>query len=111
MNAINHPVSNPAEAADTGATATVLNNQMDKAQITAWVSKLLQEMFELDAAAITPEANLYTDLDIDSIDAVDIVVKLNQMTGKRIQPDVFRSVRTVHDVVEVLATLLAEKST
>lgn len=89
---------------------TELTSQMDKAEITAWVSDLLQEMFELDAAAITPGANLYTDLDIDSIDAVDIVVKLNQMTGKRMQPDVFRSVRTVGDVVDVLAVLLEEKS-
>ena len=89
---------------------TELSSQMDKAEIATWVSDLLQEMFELDPAAITPGANLYTDLDIDSIDAVDIVVKLNQMTGKRMQPDVFRSVRTVGDVVDVLAVLLEEKS-
>jgi acyl carrier protein len=87
---------------------TTLNSQMSKAEIDEWVSALLQEMFELDPAVITPDANLYTDLDIDSIDAVDIVVKLNQTTGKRIQPDVFRSVRTVRDVVDVLAVLLQE---
>jgi acyl carrier protein len=87
---------------------TPLNSQMSKAEIGKWVSALLQEMFELDPAVITPDANLYTDLDIDSIDAVDIVVKLNQTTGKRIQPDVFRSVRTVRDVVDVLAVLLQE---
>jgi acyl carrier protein len=67
-------------------------------------------MFELDPATIAPDADLYRDLDIDSIDAVDIVVKLNQMTGKRIQPEVFRSVRTVRDVIDVLAALLEEKS-
>ena len=49
---------------------------------------------------------MYTDLDIDSIDAVDLVVKLNQLTGKRLQPDVFKSVRTVQDVVAALAALL-----
>ena len=43
---------------------------------------------------------LYTDLDIDSIDAVDLAVKLKQLTGKRLQPEVFKSVRTVQDVVE-----------
>jgi hypothetical protein len=47
---------------------------------------MLHEMFELDKDKITPQSNLYTDLDIDSIDAVDIVVKLNQSTGKRISP-------------------------
>lgn len=93
-------------------TATpVLSSRMDQAEITDWVGNLLQDMFELDPAAIVPEANLYTDLDIDSIDAVDIVVKLNQITGKRIQPDIFRNVRTVRDVVDVLTVLLEEKST
>lgn len=90
------------------ALNTQLNSAMSKAEIGEWVSTLLQDMFELDADRITPEANLYTDLDIDSIDAVDIVVKLNQTTGKRIQPEVFRSVRTVRDVVDVLAVLLQE---
>jgi len=85
---------------------TTLAPTMTKDQITVWIVDMLHEMFELDKAQITPQSNLYSDLDIDSIDAVDIVVKLNQMTGKRIQPDVFRTVRTVQDVVDVLATLL-----
>jgi len=79
---------------------------MTKDEIHHWIADMLHEMFEIEKNKITPQANLYTDLDIDSIDAVDIVVKLNQMTGKRIQPDVFRTVRTVQDVVNVIATLL-----
>lgn len=79
---------------------------MNKDEIYIWIVDMLHDMFELDKAKISPQSNLYTDLDIDSIDAVDIVVKLNQMTGKRIQPDVFRAVRTVQDVVNVIATLL-----
>ena len=49
---------------------------------------------------ITLEARLSEDLDLDSIDAVDLVVKLQEMTGQRIKPDDFKSVRTVQDVVE-----------
>ncbi|EIJ46041.1 acyl carrier protein [Herbaspirillum sp. GW103] len=89
---------------------TTLTPDMTKDEITVWIVDMLHEMFELDKAAITPQSNLYTDLDIDSIDAVDIVVKLNQTTGKRIQPDVFRSVRTVQDVVDILATLMREQA-
>jgi acyl carrier protein len=63
-------------------------------------------MFEIDPAKITPEANLYTDLDIDSIDAVDLAVKLKSLTGKRLQPEVFKKVRTVQDVVKALEDLL-----
>lgn len=90
---------------------STLNSAMSKEQLYDWMVDMLHDMFEIDKAAITPQANLYTDLDIDSIDAVDIVVKLNQLTGKRILPDVFRSVRTVNDVVEVLVALLADEKT
>lgn len=88
---------------------TTLKKNMTKDEIYARVVDMLHEMFELDKAKITPQSNLYTDLDIDSIDAVDIVVKLNQLTNKRIQPDVFRAVRTIQDVVDVLVDLLAEE--
>ena len=65
-------------------------------------------MFELDRGRITAAANLYSDLDIDSIDAVDLAVKFKDLTGKRLSPETFKSVRTVQDVVNALAGLLAE---
>jgi acyl carrier protein len=77
-----------------------------KEDIYPWVVNMLHEMFELDKAKITLDANLYTDLDIDSIDAVDLAVKLKELTGKRLQPEVFKRVRTVQDVVDALADLL-----
>jgi acyl carrier protein len=79
-----------------------------KEEIYYQVISILHEMFELDREKITPEANLYMDLDIDSIDAVDLAVKLKELTGKRLQPEVFKSVRTVQDVVDALAGLLAK---
>lgn len=81
---------------------------MSKEEIYRWVVDMLHEMFELDKAKITPQANLYSDLDIDSIDAVDLAVKLKQLTGKRLQPEVFKSVRTVQDVVNALEGLVAQ---
>ena len=80
---------------------------MSKEEIYPWVVDTLHEMFELDKAKITPQSNLYTDLDIDSIDAVDLAVKLKHLTGKRLEPDVFKSVRTVQDIVNALEGLLA----
>ena len=77
-----------------------------KEDIYPWVVNILHEMFELDRTNITLQANLYTDLDIDSIDAVDLAVKLKQLTGKRLEPEVFKSVRTVQDVVDALSGLL-----
>lgn len=63
---------------------------------------VLVELFEIDPAKITLDANLYTDLDIDSIDAVDLVIQLKEITGKKIQPEEFKLVRTVADVVRAV---------
>jgi acyl carrier protein len=80
---------------------------MSNPQILAKLRELLADKFEVDPARITPEADLYRDLDLDSIDAVDLVIKLQEMTGKRIKPDEFRSVRTIADVVVAVDRLLA----
>jgi len=66
------------------------------------------DLFEIDAAKITPDANLYADLDIDSIDAVDLVLKLKEFTGRKLQPQQFKHVRTVNDVVEAVLGILAK---
>lgn len=70
------------------------------------VTEVLEDLFEIDPQRVALESNLYTDLDIDSIDAVDLVVELKNITGKKIKPDDFKSVRTVEDVVEAVAKLL-----
>ena len=88
----------------------VVINDMNRDELFVWVADLLAEMFELDRDALTPESNLYTDLDIDSIDAVDLAVKLKQMTGKRLQPEVFKTIRTIDDVVGALAGLTEEQA-
>ena len=67
---------------------------------------VMQELFELDPQQVTLQARLYEDLDIDSIDAVDLVVELKKITGKKLQPDEFKSVRTVQDVVDATSRLL-----
>lgn len=83
----------------------ILISEMNKDELTKWVVELLAQMFELDGSKITPESNLYADLDIDSIDAVDLAVKLKQLTGKRLAPEVFKEIRTIEDVVNSLSAL------
>ncbi|MCU6665039.1 MAG: acyl carrier protein [Leclercia sp.] len=72
------------------------------------VTSLLINLFELAPQDITPEARLYEDLDLDSIDAVDMVVNLQKKTGIKIKPETFKSVRTVQDVVDAVEQLLRE---
>jgi acyl carrier protein len=67
----------------------------------------LEEMFEVPAEKIKPEAKLYEDLDLDSIDAVDLVVKLQELTGRKLKVDEFKTVRTVGDLVDRVYVVLA----
>ncbi|HEX7342002.1 MAG TPA: acyl carrier protein [Rhodanobacteraceae bacterium] len=67
----------------------------------------LVEQFELDPAAITPEARLNEDLDLDSIDAVDMIIKVQELTGCKVSPEDFKQVRTVGDVQHVIEQLVA----
>lgn len=74
---------------------------MDKNDIYQEIVSLLVNLFELNADDIIPESRLYEDLELDSIDAVDMVVHLQKRVGRKISPDTFKSVRTVQDVVAV----------
>lgn len=79
---------------------------MTKDELLDRLKAILQDSFDIDISSITPESRLYDDLDIDSIDAVDLIVKFKPIVGKRLQPDAFKTVRTVQDVVDALHGLL-----
>ncbi len=81
---------------------------MGNQEIFSRLRDLLVELFEIEPAKVTLEANLYKDLDIDSIDAVDLIIKLKEITGRRIQPEAFKQVRTVGDVVNVVHGLTTQ---
>ncbi|KPB55161.1 Acyl carrier protein [Pseudomonas tremae] len=64
------------------------------------------ELFELEAERVTLDANLYQDLEIDSIDAVDLIDHIKRKTGKKIAAEEFKSVKTVNDVVDAVYRLV-----
>ncbi|MGH8506295.1 MAG: acyl carrier protein [Stenotrophobium sp.] len=78
----------------------------NREEIYTGLRDILVELFEIDPAKITLDANLYQDLEIDSIDAVDLVIKLKEVTGKKMQAEEFKQVRTVGDVVNAVYDLL-----
>ncbi|MDR1311488.1 MAG: phosphopantetheine-binding protein [Burkholderiaceae bacterium] len=82
----------------------------NKDEIYKMVVGALHDMFELERSKLVPEANLFSDLDIDSIDAVDLAAKFNEMTGKRMTPEAYKKIRTIQDMVDALSDLLLEKS-
>ena len=65
----------------------------------------LVELFELEPERVILQANLYQDLEIDSIDAVDLIDHIKRKTGTKIAAEEFRAVRTVNDVVEAVYRL------
>ncbi|MCL1066230.1 acyl carrier protein [Shewanella olleyana] len=77
-------------------------------QILEMLTQILVDEFEIEAEDISLDASLYESLDLDSIDAVDLVIKLQQMTGKKIQPEQFKTVRTVEDVVNAIEGLMKD---
>ncbi len=76
-------------------------------EILSTLQGLFEELFEISADKVTEDAKLYEDLDIDSIDAVDLVVRLKEITGKKVDPEDFKQVRSVGDVVNAVEKLLA----
>jgi len=62
----------------------------------------LVELFEIDPERVTPQAHLYTDLEIDSIDAIDLIDHVRRQTGHKLEANDFRTVRTVEDVVQAI---------
>ncbi len=77
-----------------------------KDELYARISDILQNTFDIDAEQITPQAQLGDDLDIDSIDAVDLIVQLKPIIGGNLKPEAFKTVRTVQDVVDALHEML-----
>ena len=70
---------------------------------------ILVQNFELKESDITPDAQLFTNLGLDSIDAVDLAIRVQELTGKRIRPDDFKHVKTVDDVVRTAYKLLHDR--
>jgi acyl carrier protein len=82
-----------------------MENREDILQL---IREIMLEMFEIEEQLVTLDARLNEDLDFDSIDAVDMIVKLKEITGKAVKPDDFKNARTINDVVEAVYKLIQD---
>ena len=72
---------------------------MTEQQILDLIDSSLAEEFELDPAAMLPEANIYEDLGLDSLDMVDMVIVLEGAFKFKIrEEDAIREIRTLGDI-------------
>lgn len=86
--------------------STILATGISETDILERLREVLRDTFEIEPARVTPSAHLFTDLGLDSIDAVDLAIQVQEMTGMRIKPEDFKNVRTVGDVVGTVRGLL-----
>jgi len=83
---------------------------MTKETILQKMQDILVSEFEIEPGAVTLEAKLYNDLELDSIDAVDLLVKMKEFIPGRIDPELFKKAVTVADVVEILYPMVQKTS-
>ena len=83
-----------------------MDKKYSKEEIYANLCDILESEFEIDKSLLNDDANLFTDLDLDSIDVVDLAVRLQKYTDKRLSPEEFKQIRTIRDVVDTLHSLL-----
>lgn len=85
-----------------------MNSSTSPEAVRDMMADVMLRLFELEASALVPEARLYEDLDIDSIDSVNLIIELRRRTGREIPAEHFREVRTVGDVLATLERLLSD---
>ena len=78
---------------------------MDRGELYSKIKAILVDEFDVEESTVSLDANLFDELQIDSIDAVDLLVQIKELTGVRIPPEVFREVRTIRDVLDALSSL------
>lgn len=81
---------------------------MDRKAIYAEISDYLATSFDVSRDLITPEADLVDKLNLDSIDAIDLMVRLQEITGHKVAPDDFKNVRTIDDVLNLAQKMHAQ---
>lgn len=78
-------------------------------QIFAELQNVINQLFEIPKNEITEESHFFDDLHLDSIDAIDLISHLQVMIGERLNPEDFKQIRTVSDVIDVAEKLIQSK--
>lgn len=77
-----------------------------KEEILEELTRILVDDLDIPQDKIVGTSNIFTDLDLDSIDAVDIAVRMQRFTNKKLTPEEFKQIKTVDDVVNAVWKLL-----
>ena len=85
---------------------------MNENEIIRLTNEVFEEEFEVPAEQLIPEAHIFTDLGLDSLDVVDLIVALQKKFGVKVRNDTrVRSVRTLRDLYDYLVRIQQEQQT
>jgi acyl carrier protein len=89
-------------------TANATANVVTREEVFDRIKSTMEELFEVDPSTITLDTKLMDDLGLDSIDAIDLAARLEEVTRKRLSEESLRKLRTVRDVVELIHGMLEQ---
>ncbi len=78
-------------------------------EITKTIYDILEQDFECPKEKLTPDVKLFEDLDLDSIDAVDLIVRLQKIVNTKVNPDDFKQIRTLKDLIDAVEKVVNTK--
>lgn len=82
---------------------------MTKDEIISKTNDVFAESFELERERLMPEAHVFNDLGLDSLDTVDLIVALQQKFGVKIRQDErIREIRLLKDIYDFIEAIKAE---
>lgn len=83
---------------------------MTRDDVVTLTNKVFEDSFEIDADRLVPEAKIFDELGLDSLDIVDLIVALQKQFKVQIREDErVRSIRTLNDIYEFILTLKQEE--
>jgi acyl carrier protein len=77
-----------------------------RADILREIQRMMKELFKFEEARVQPEARLVEDLELDSLDAIDLAVKVEETTGLALDETILVKVRTIQDVIVAIEALM-----
>jgi len=78
---------------------------MSRDEILREIQRMMKDLFQPPADRVVPEARMGTDLELDSLDALDLAVKVEELTGKAFSEKQLRAMRTIEDVIVAMLSL------
>ncbi len=75
---------------------------MSDEEVLVEVKKVLVEEFEVEEEIITVEATFYEDLRLDSLDAIDLIVTLNNFYNIEVEPTESEEIRTIQNLIDIV---------